>query len=525
VTARTLARAGMVVTAAFFVSRLLGYVRLIVITNTFGASADLDAYFAAFRLPDTIFQLVAAGALGSALIPVLAGLFTHGEDDRAWRVVSTVLNFMLLLLVAFSIIVAIWAPVIVPLITPGFDVVNTELTVRLTRTMLLSPILLALGAVASSVLNARGRFGAAAIAPSVYNLAIIGGAIFLAPYMGVEALAVGVVVGSLLHLLVQLPPVISERFRFNFGIELSDSAARQSLLLMLPRAFGLGAAQITFIVNTLLATGIGVGAVTAYNVAFNILQIPLGLIGIPLGVVLLPSMSRAVAAGSVGEFGRLIVRSLRLLLYIMIWITIVGAVERRQVVAVLFGGGFDARGVSLTADTLLFFMIGLPAHAMIVVLARAFYSGQDTRTPVIAAILSVGVNVIISITTVGALGLSGLALGIAVGAWFEAILLAVLLWQRTPGAGIETIVGPGINFLAGSAFSAAAAFAVLRLLEPVFGLEPGRLLTFVEVVLASSAAALTYVLYSVVTRIPELGVSINLLRSAFRRGPPQTPVS
>ena len=282
---------------------------------------------------------------------------------------------------------------IVPLITPGFDMVNTELTVRLTRTMLLSPILLALGAVASSVLNSRGRFGAAAIAPSIYNLAIIAGAIFLAPYMGVEALAVGVVIGSLLHLLVQLPPVISERFRFNFSIDLTDSAARQSLLLMLPRAFGLGAAQITFIVNTLLATGVGVGAVTAYNVAFNILQIPLGLIGIPLGVVLLPSMSRAVAAGSVGEFGRLIVRSLRLLLYIMVWLTLVGMVQRRQVVAVLFGGGFDASSVSLTSDTLLFFLIGLPAHAMIVVLARAFYSGQDTRTPVIAAILAVVVNV------------------------------------------------------------------------------------------------------------------------------------
>jgi putative peptidoglycan lipid II flippase len=520
VTARTLARAGMIVTAAFFVSRLLGWVRLIVITNTFGASADLDAYFAAFRVPDAIFQLVAAGALGSALIPVLAGLFTHGENDRAWRVVSSVLNFMLLLLIAFAVIVAIWAPVIVPLVTPGFDTVNTELTVRLTRIMLLSPILLALGAVASSVLNARGRFGAAAIAPSVYNLAIIGGAIFLAPWMGVEALAVGVVIGSLLHLLVQLPPVISERFRFNFGIDLADSAARQSLLLMLPRAFGLGAAQITFVVNTSLATGIGVGAVTAYNVAFNILQIPLGLIGVPLGVVLLPSMSRAVAAGSVGEFGRLIVRSLRLLLYVMIWITLVGMVERRQVVALLFSGGFDARGVSLTADTLLFFLIGLTAHSLIVVLARAFYSGQDTRTPVIAAILSVVVNVVISIATVGVLGLSGLALGIAVGAWFEAILLAVLLWQRTPGAGIETVVPPSVSYLAGSALSAGAAFVVLRALEPIFGLEPGRLLTFVEIVLASTAAALVYVAYSVVMRIPELGVSVNLLRSAFRRGPP-----
>jgi len=168
---------------------------------------------------------------------------------------------------------------------------------------------------------------------------------------------------------------------------------------------------------------------------------------------------------------------------------------------------------------LVLFAIGLFPFSAFQLLLRASYAMQDTRTPVIAAILSVIVNVVISVATVGALGLSGLALGIAVGAWFEAIVLAVLLWQRTPGAGIETIVPPGINFLAGSALSAAAAFAVLRLLEPVFGLEPGRLLTFVEIVLASSAAALVYVAYSLVTRIPELGLSINLLRSAFGRGP------
>jgi putative peptidoglycan lipid II flippase len=177
VSGRTLARAGVIVAGAFFVSRVLGWVRLVVITNLFGAGAQLDAYFAAFRLPDAIFQLVAAGALSSAMIPVLAGLFTKDEEQRAWRVVSTVLNVMLIVLFALSVVVAIFAPVIVPLITPGFDAVGMELTVRLTRIMLLSPILLALGAIASSVLNARGRFGAAAVAPSLYNLAIIGGAL------------------------------------------------------------------------------------------------------------------------------------------------------------------------------------------------------------------------------------------------------------------------------------------------------------------------------------------------------------
>jgi putative peptidoglycan lipid II flippase len=517
VTARTLARAGLIVTAAFFLSRVLGWVRLVVITNLFGANADLDAYFAAFRLPDAIFQLVAAGALGSALIPVLAGLFSRGENDRAWRVVSTVLNVMLLLLVALSIVVAVWAPVIVPLVTPGFDAVYTELTVRLTRIMLLSPILLALGSVASSVLNARGRFGAAAIAPSLYNLAIIGAALLLSPWMGVEALAVGVVIGSLLHLAIQLPPIISERFRLTFDIDLRDAAARQALLLMLPRAFGLGASQITFVVNTSLATAIGVGAVTAYNVAFTILQIPLGLIGVPLGVILLPSMSRAVAAGNVREFGQLIVRSLRLLLYVMVWFTIVGMVVRRQVVAVLFGGGFDKRGIDLTADTLLFLLVGLAAHSMIVVLARAFYSGQDTRTPVIAAVLSVIVNVVVSVTTVGALGLSGLALGIAAGAWFEALLLAVLLWQRTPGAGLESLVTPFFTFVVGAALSAAAALVVVRLIELVVGLEPGRLATLIEVVAASAVAAVVYVVYSWILRLPELRQSIQLVRHVLRR--------
>ncbi len=379
-----MARAGLVVAIAFLASRVLGYVRVVIITNQFGAGTELDAYFAAFRIPDAIFQLVAAGALSSAMIPVLAGLFSRNEEDRAWRVVSTVLNVMLIVLFTASVIVAIFAPEIVPIITPGFDAVATELTVRLTRIMLLSPILLALAAVASSVLNARGQFGAAAVAPSVYNIAIIVAAIALGPYLGVEALAIGVVFGSLLHLGVQIFPLIQEKFQLSFGVDLDDSSSRQVLLLMAPRAFGLGANQITFVVATMLATGVGVGAVTSYNIAWTLMQIPLGVIGFPLGVVLLPSLSRAVASGSTREFGRLIVSSVRLLLWIMLFVTTVGIVIRRQVVAMLFVG-LDEHAQSQTADTLSFLLLGLCAYSVVIVFARAFYSGHDTRTPVITA--------------------------------------------------------------------------------------------------------------------------------------------
>lgn len=516
-TARTLARAGMIVAGAFFLSRVLGWVRLVVITNLFGAGTQLDAYFAAFRLPDAIFELVAAGALSSAMIPVLAGLFARGEEQRAWRVVSSVLNVMLLALVVLAGGVAIFAPQIVPLITPGFDAVGTELTVRLTRIMLVSPILLALGAVASSVLNARGRFAAAAVAPSMYNLAIIAGALLLGPLLGVEALAIGVVVGGLLHLGVQLRPLIQERFRLSFNIDLGDAQARQVLLLMAPRALGLGANQVTFIIATTLATGVGLGAVTSYNIAWTVMQIPLGVIVFPLGVVLLPAMSRAVVAEATQEFGQLVVRSVRLLLYMTLFATAMGIVLRRQIVTLLFDYGLDERAISLTSDTLSFLLLGLAGHSLVIVFARAFYSGQDTRTPVFTALSDMAVAVVIAVATVGSLGLSGIALGLTAGAWFEATALGVLLWRRTPGAGVERIVRPLFLFVVGAVLAGLAAFLAVRLIDPLIGEQPGKLALLGQLLVAGSVGAIVYAIYTRLLGITELSQSLALVRSMVRR--------
>ncbi len=502
---------------AFFLSRVLGWVRLVVITNEFGAGVQLDAYFAAFRLPDAIFQLVAAGALSSAMVPVLAGLFARDEEQRAWRVVSTVLNLVLLALVLAAAIVAIFAPQIVPLLTPGFDTVGTELTVRLTRIMLISPALLAVGAVASAVLNSRGRFAAAAAAPSLYNVAIIGGALLLGPSLGVEGLAIGVVVGSMLHLGVQILPMVRERFQLSFEVDLSDPAARQVLALMLPRALGLGANQVTFIIATTLATGVGLGAVTAYNVAWTVFQIPLGVIGFPLGVVLLPSLSRAVAHGSVREFGALVVRSLRLLLWVMLFLTAIGIVLRRQGVTLLFGYGLDEHAISLTADTVSFLLLGLAGHSLVVILTRAFYSGHDTRTPVFTALLDMVVFTVVAVATTGSLGLSGIALGLSAGGWAEAGALAVLLWRRMPGVGVESVVRPLVLFVVGAILAGLATLAVVRLTDPVIGPSPGKVALLLQVLAAGGVGALVYAVYTVVLRIPELEESIAMIRSLLRR--------
>jgi putative peptidoglycan lipid II flippase len=383
--------------------------------------------------------------------------------------------------------------------------------------MLLSPILLALAAVASSVLNVRGRFGAAAIAPSVYNIAIIVAALALGPYLGVEALAIGVVFGSLLHLGIQIIPVVQEKFHLSFDIDLSDASSRQVLLLMAPRALGLGANQITFVVATMLATGLGVGAVTSYNIAWTVMQIPLGVIGFPLGIVLLPSLSRAVASGSIREFGRMIVGSVRLLLWIMLFVTAVGIVVRRQVVNMLFVG-LDEHAQSVTADTLSFLLLGLCGYSLVIVFARAFYSGHDTRTPVITSLFDMTTSIVVGVATVGTLGLSGVALGLSCGGFAEATALGVLLWRRTPGTGLESVIRPFFVFAIGAIVAAIVAAIVIRLTDQLVGPDPGRLMLLLQVVLAGGAAALAYGAYTRLLRIPELQQSIDIARSLVRRG-------
>jgi putative peptidoglycan lipid II flippase len=513
-----MARAGLIVSGAFLVARILGYVRLVVIGNAFGASAELDAFFAAFRIPDLIFQLVAAGALSSALIPVIAALFTTDQEPRAWRVVSTVINLMLIGLAVLSIGLFLLAPVVVPIVTPGFQGQQLDRTIELTRIMLLSPIFLSLGSVATSVLNASGRFTASAIAPIAYNLAIIGGALLLGPSLGVNGLALSVVAGSLGHLLVQLRPVARLGFHYTSRIDTTDPEARKALLLMAPRAIGLGVTQITFIVLTSLATLLGAGAVSDFNFAFALTQIPLGIIGLPLGIVLLPSLSRDAAVGRESEFAALLTRALRLMIYVMVPIAVVASVAREPIVRVLFGSGRMATSdLELIAVTLVGFMSGLTGHALIAVLARAFFARQDTMTPVIAAIAAVVINCVLAVILVGPLGLPGIALAIAIAAWIEALALLATLYRRLRHFELRGLARVAVEALAGSALAGAVALFLERVIGDLLGPEPGRLLLAAEVALVGFGFGLVYALVSLALRIPELPTIVGVMADVIRR--------
>jgi putative peptidoglycan lipid II flippase len=513
-----LVRAGAILAVTFLVSRALGYARTLVLGATFGAGAELDAFFAAFRLPDLIFQIVAAGARGSALIPVVSGLLAAGERTHAWRVVATLANLLLVSLAILAAAAFVAAPLIVRLMAPGFDDAGIALTVDLTRIMLVAPILLALGALATSMLNADGLFTAGAIAPIVYNVMIIGGALVLGPRIGVTGLAIGVVVGSAGLLLVQLPSVFRLGFRPILGIDLGDRAARRVLALLGPRALGLGASQFTFIVMTALASRLGEGAVATYSIAFALLQIPIGVIGVPLGIVIFPSISREHATGATAAYVATVTRAVRLLIFVMAPLAVVGMALRVPMVELLFGyGKFDAGSIAGTSATLAAFLFGLPAHAAIAVLARAFYARQDTWTPVVAAILAVVVNTTLGVVLVAPLGLPGLAAAIAIAAWLEAVVLLVALGRDVPSFERSAIARVLVESVAGAAVAGLVAAGVGGLLGGLLAPGSAKVGILVGTSLATFLAGAAYVAVAFALRIPELPSIVGLVTDQIGR--------
>jgi putative peptidoglycan lipid II flippase len=517
-TTRALARAGLIVTSLFLLSRVLGYVRTVAIAASVPDIAQLSPFFAAFRIPDFLFQLVAAGALSSALIPVIAGLFATDEEARAWRVVSTVTTLMLSVLLVLTAIVLVFAPQLVAFIAPGFNSEQLAQTTQLTRIMMLSPLFLAAGAVATSALNARGRFAAAGMAPLVYNLAIIVGAVVLVPIFGIPGLAYGVVLGAACHVLVQVPSLVRIGARIRLRVDLGDAQARLALVLMAPRAIGLGATQVVFLVMTSLATTLGDDALAVFNFAFILLQIPIGVIGVPLGVVLLPSLSREAATGGMVAFRRLLVRGLSILAFVMIGIAALGIVVSEDVVRILFGvANIGEAAIESTAGLLAIFLVGLTAHSLIAVLARAFYALQDTKTPVLAALLAVVVNIVVANALVGPLGLNGLAVAIAIAAWLETIALVVLLERRVEGLGMRHVWIVMAKSLVVSAAGAVVAYAVAQLMVIAWGEDPGYIALIVRTGLTVAAGGLVIVAGSLALRIGELRTIVGLMSDLIRR--------
>ena len=464
-------RAAGVVSGATLLSRILGFVRDLIIAKAFGAGTATDAFFAAFRLPNMLRELLGEGALSAAFIPVFTESFRTRGREGAWRLAWTALTLLALLLVAVSVAGIVFAPWLIRVIAPGFHTIPSKLglAVHLTRVMFPYILFIGVAALFMAILNSQGHFVTPALSPSVLNIAMIGCALYLTPYVDppIVALAIGVLIGGIGQLLIQIPAIWRRSRGARWGIDVSDPAVGRITRLMTPGIAGLAITQVNVFIGTLLASLMGEGGISVLYYAFRLIQLPIGLFGVAIATAAFPTMARQAANRSLGEVGATVAYAIRLVLFVTLPSMVGLMVFRVPIIQLLFErGAFDRTVTLATAEVVLFYAFGLGAYVSNRILVPAFYSLQDTVTPVKIGMVAVLVNIASSLLLMRPMGLAGLALATALSSFVNLGLLLIALQQRLGrlnGLRIRSLV----QIAGAAALMALIALSLVHLRDPL----------------------------------------------------------
>jgi putative peptidoglycan lipid II flippase len=442
---------------ALVLGQFAGLVRSILVAGAFGASPELDAFTAANRVSETLFLLVAGGALGSAFIPTFTDLLARGETNSAWRLASSLANAVTLTLSLLAILLASFAPQVVRYgLAPGFseNPALFTLTVSLLRIQLIAAVLFGLGGLIVGILNAHQVFLIPALTPALYQLGIIFGAVVLAPRMGIYGLAWGVVLGAAAYLLVQIPALLRQRVAYSLTVGLENPDVRRVIWLMAPRLFGVAVVQLNFWVNTNLASRMQEGSVTSLGYAFSLMMMAQAAIAQSVAIAAMPTFSTQHALGKLDDLRASLAASLRGVILLAFPASVGLILLREPLISLLYQrDAFDEQDVQLVAWALLWFAAGLVGHSVMEVLARAFYAQQDTRTPVLIGTIAMGLNVLFSFLFsglfrhIGWMPHGGLALANSLATAVEAIGLFIFLRRRLHGLH-DNQIGRGLGVAA-----------------------------------------------------------------------------
>lgn len=430
--------AAFIISVAGVASRILGLFRDRILASTFGAGDTLDAYYAAFRVPDLIYNLIVLGALSAAFIPVFTQLISNNKEKDAWNLASGVMNLQILVMSFLALILAVFAPILMQFITPGFDGDKLNTTVIFTRIMFLSPIILGISGIFGGVLVSMKKFFIYSLAPIMYNLGIIFGAVFLVRFMGEVGLAWGVVLGALMHMLIQYPAVRISGFKLVIDPirSLKNKEVRKVVHLMLPRMMGVAVSQVNFLIITIFASTLAAGSLAAFTFANNIQSTPLGLFGVSFAIAVFPTLSSYYAKNDKERFSQIFSKTFRQVIFFVIPISVLIYVLRAQIVRVILGAGeFNWDDTILTFETLGFLSMSLFAQALIPLLARSFYAIQNTKTPFYIALFSEALNIILVVLLIGKFQIAGLAIAFSVSSIVNMSLLFYFLRKRFGGLG------------------------------------------------------------------------------------------
>lgn len=440
---RQIARAAGLVTAAFIISNITGLIRQILVANAFGTSDAMEAFNAANRISETLFNLVAGGALGSAFIPAFTSLLAKEKRQDAWKLASSITNLVLITLTVIAALSALFAPQVVRhLLAPGFaaDPAKEALTISLVRLMLPSAVLFGLSGLVMGILNSHQVFFIPALTPSMYQIGMIFGVTVLSPKMGIQGLAWGVLIGAALHLILQLPLLFKQKAVYTPTLGLKTPDVREVARLMGPRFLGVAIVQLNFWINVRLASLQPGGSVTAITIAFTLMLMPQAAIAQSIATAALPTFSIQVAKNKLAEMRNSLSATLRGILLLSIPASIGLVLLRKPIITFIYQRGeFTSYSTKLVAWALLWYGIGLVGHAMVEILARAFYALHDTKTPVLIGIAAMSLNVILSFsfsaafTRLGWMPHGGLALANSLATGLEMLGLILIMRLRLNG--------------------------------------------------------------------------------------------
>ena len=434
---------------AFAFAQLVGLLRRILVAQAFGVGAEMDAFIAANRVSETLFNLVAGGALGSAFIPTFTGFLAKEDKKSAWKLASAIANWVFLVLSLLAALAAFFAPQIVRhVLAPGFSAnpIQFTLTVNLLRIQLASAILFGLSGLVMGILNSHQVFLIPALTPSMYQLGMIFGVLVLSPSMGIYGLAWGVVIGALFHLLLQLPVLIKQRGKYSLTLGFGDAAAREVIRLMGPRLLGVAVVQLNFWVNIWLASRMPEGSVAGIEYGFALMLMAQVAIAQSIATAAMPTFAAQYALGKLDDVRHSLAASLRGVTLLSVPAAVGLIILRVPLITLLYQRGeFDARSTQLVAWALLWYAIGLVGHSVMEILARAFYALHDTKTPVLVGIGAMSLNVVFSVTfaalftRIGWMPHGGLALANSLATALEMVGLMILMRKRLNGINGKSI--------------------------------------------------------------------------------------
>ena len=507
-----IARSTLIVMAAFAAAKAISLLQTWIIARSFGINPEYDAFVAANRLPEIIFNLIAGGAIAFAFIPVFSGLLAKSETRQAWKTASHVGNTIFLLtLIASGIAFILSDWLVSALISPGFEPEIQALTAGLMRVLLIGTILFSVSGLVMGILQSHNRFLLPALAPIMYDLGILFGVIFLIEPLGVYGLAVGAVLGAVLHLLIQVPGLFQVRARWFPEFGWKDPNLRQVVVLLLPRIVDLGLISVSAIITTNLLSRLGPGSTAAYDWGWRLMQIPETLIGTAMGTVIFPTLAALSTLGDLNGKRQAFSGSVRFILIGTIPSAIFLIVAGRPLLELLEGGAFDGLAVDLVYSTLQFFAIGIVIHSVLEVVARSFYADKDTLTPLWVAFGGAAVNIVVALAFTGVLtGTANpsqvgiLALANTLGVTFELVALSLVLRRRWNNLDESRIGRTALKALIASLIMGAVIFALEGTWSALGLSDRGLLWTVIGLGITLVASALVFLAAAWLLRIEEV---------------------